>query len=69
MGTTYKPPFLHTVTDVEETEDIYRVNRLMKNGWILLAAWVPNHQKEVIRFSLGKIPKHVDMQLSNSSLL
>ena len=61
MGITYNPPFLHTVTDVEETENIYKVNKLMKNGWILLAAWIPDWQKGDIRFSLGKIPKHVDM--------
>lgn len=52
---------IQEVTEVKETERLGEVNDLIRDGWMLLGVVTPNHSTpEKIKFSLGKLPIHVD---------
>ena len=52
---------LNNVSKVIETEDIAEVNRLIKENYMLIAVTRPDSSRpEVIRFSLGQVPLHIN---------
>lgn len=43
------------ISRIMETESVYMANKLIKSNWIIIAAYISNYQKGIIKFSLGEI--------------